>query len=81
MSKDQDKIKHSTRLLKDKNAVNKQIKIAKEHGIPIITPHKFVKHHSMNCGNPKCILCSNPRKIWGDKTIQEKRNEQRKDDE
>ena len=35
MSKEQDKIKHSKRLLKDENAVKKQTKIAKDFGIPV----------------------------------------------
>ena len=73
MSKEQDKIKHSKRLLKDENAVKKQTKIAKDFGIPVTEPHKFAKHHAMNCGNPKCIMCSNPRKTFKELTQQEKR--------
>lgn len=78
MSEEQDKIKHSLRRLKDENAVNKQVRIAKEHGFPVDEPHKFAKHHAMNCGNPKCLLCSNPRKVFKEKTIQEQRHEQQK---
>jgi hypothetical protein len=73
MSKEQDKIKHSKRLQKDENAIKKQTKIAKEFGIPVEEPHKFVKHHAMNCGNPKCVMCSNPRKTLKELTQQEKR--------
>ena len=73
MSKEQDKIKHSKRLLKDENAVKKQTKIANDFGIPVTEPHKFAKHHAMNCGNPKCIMCSNPRKTFKELTQQEKR--------
>jgi hypothetical protein len=73
MSKEQDKIKHSKRLQKDENAIKKQTKIAKEFGIPVEEPHKFVKHHAMNCGNPKCVMCSNPRKTFKELTQQEKR--------
>jgi hypothetical protein len=73
MSKEQDKIKHSKRLLKDENAVKKQTKIAKDFGIPVSEPHKFAKHHAMNCGNPKCFMCSNPRKVFKELTQQEKR--------
>jgi len=73
MSKEQDKIKHSKRLLKDKNAVKKQTKIAKDFGIPVTEPHKFAKHHAMNCGNPKCFMCANPRKVFKELTQQEKR--------
>ena len=73
MSKEQDKIKHSKRLLKDENAVKKQTKIAKGFGIPVTEPHKFDKHHDMNCGNPKCVMCANPRRTFKELTQQEKR--------
>jgi len=73
MSKEQDKIKHSKRLLKDENAVKKQTKIAKGFGIPVTEPHKFAKHHAMNCGNPKCVMCANPRRTFKELTQQEKR--------
>jgi 7-cyano-7-deazaguanine synthase in queuosine biosynthesis len=73
MSKEEDKFKHSKRLLKDENAVKKQVKIAKEHGVPIKDAHKFAKQHAMNCGNPKCMLCANPRKTFNELTLQERR--------
>ena len=73
MSKEQDKIKHSRRLQKDENVIKKQTKIAKDFGIPVTEPHKFAKHHAMNCGNPKCVMCANPRKTFKELTQQEKR--------
>jgi len=80
MSKEEDKFKHSKRLLKDENAINKQLKIAKEHKVSefnpngLDQPHRFVKHHAMDCGNPECFMCGNPRKTHKDKlTAQEKR--------
>ena len=73
MSTEVDKFKHSKRLLKDANAVKKQTKIAKTFGIPVKEPHKFAKHHAMNCGNPKCHMCANPRKVFNELTQQEKR--------
>ena len=73
MSKEQDKIKHSKRLLKDENVIKKQTRIAKDFGIPVTEPHKFAKHHAMNCGNPKCVMCANPRKTFKELTQQEKR--------
>jgi len=73
MSKEQDKIKHSKRLQKDENVIKKQTKIAKDFGIPVTEPHKFAKHHAMNCGNPKCVMCANPRKTFKELTQQEKR--------
>ena len=87
MSKDEDKIKHSKRMLKDTNAINKQVKIARAHGLTnqdkaIKEPHRLAKHHVMDCGNPECYVCGNPRKTHKDKlTIQEKRNNQKVDDD
>ena len=74
MSTEEDKFKHSKRLLKDDNAINKQLKIAKEFGVPVKEPHRLAKHHVMDCGNPECYICGNPRKTHKDKlTTQEKR--------
>ena len=73
MSTEEDKFKHSKRLLKDENAIKKQTKIAKTFGVPVKEPHKFAKHHAMNCGNPKCVMCMNPRKSFKELTQQEKR--------
>jgi hypothetical protein len=70
---------NSRRRLKDENAVNKQLKIAKQHGLTsrdksVKEPHRMAKHHAMDCGNPGCYLCGNPRKTHKDKlTTQEKR--------
>jgi hypothetical protein len=87
MSKEEDKIKHSTRLHRAWNSIKRQLTIAKVHGLtkndPIVAePHRLAKHHAMDCGNPDCYLCGNPRKTHKDKlTIQEKRNNQKIDDE
>jgi hypothetical protein len=75
MSTEEDKFKHSKRLLKDENAINKQLKIAREFGVPIKEPHKFAKQHALDCGNPQCLLCSS-EKVLGKKTIKERRFEQ-----
>jgi hypothetical protein len=73
MSTEADKFNHSKRMLKDETAIKKQTKIAKQHGSTVDEPHKFAKHHAMDCGNPGCMLCSNPRRAWNELTIQEKR--------
>ena len=73
MSNEADKFNHSKRLLKDENAIKKQTKIAKQYGSSVEEPHKFAKHHAMDCGNPGCMLCGNPRRTWNELTIQEKR--------
>jgi hypothetical protein len=72
---------NSRRRQKDENAVRKQAKIAKQRNSigayqskAEKQPHRFSKHHAMDCGNPKCYLCGNPRKTHKDKlTAQEKR--------
>jgi len=73
MSHDEDKIKNSSRRLKDENAIKKQVKIAKAMGMKVEEPHKLAKHHVLDCGNPNCPLCSSPRKLYGERSIQERR--------
>jgi hypothetical protein len=79
MSTEEDKFKKSKRIQKDENAVAKQVKIARAHGLTnkdkaVKEPHRLAKHHAMDCGQPGCMLCGNPRKIHKDKlTAQEKR--------
>ena len=79
MSTEQDRFKKSKRLLKDENAIKKQTKIAKEFGLPVKEPHKFAKQHAMDCGNPKCLICSR-EKVFGEPTIQQKRFDQNVED-
>lgn len=81
MSNDHDKVKHSRRISKTRDAEIRQVRIARAHGITVKEYHRYAKHHAMNCGRPHCLLCGNPRRIWREKTIQEQRNEQRNDDE
>jgi hypothetical protein len=76
MSSENDKVKHSKRLHKEEAAIKRQVKIAKEYGVPVTEPHKFAKRHALNCGNPKCVMCANPRKVFNEKTIQEQKFEQ-----
>jgi hypothetical protein len=73
MSTEQDRFKNSQRRLRDESAVKKQTRIAKAYGVPVKEPHKFAKHHAMNCGNPDCVMCGNPRKTFNELTAQEKR--------
>ena len=79
MSTEQDKFKHSKRLHQDENAIKKQTKIAKQHGVQpndasLREPHRLSKHHAMDCRNPECGLCGNPRHLHKDSlTAQEKR--------
>jgi len=73
------KFLNSQRRHRDELAVKKQVKIAKAHGLSnkdkvIKEPHRLAKHHVMDCGNPQCPLCGNPRRTHKDTlTAQEKR--------
>ena len=73
------KFLNSQRRHRDELAVKKQVKIAKAHGLSnkdkvIKEPHRLAKHHVMDCGNPQCPLCGNPRRSHKDTlTAQEKR--------
>ena len=71
------KFKNSSRGHKTEVAIARQVKIAKAHGAStkvLKQPHRLAKHHAMDCGNPKCYLCGNPRKTHKDKlTAQEKK--------
>lgn len=88
MSKEQDKIKHGTRIQRAWTAIKRQLKIAKAHGLvkAVAEPHRLAKHHAMDCGQPHCNLCGNPRNSKATKgkdklTTQEKRNLQKANDE
>lgn len=79
MSNETAKYINSRRRHKNDVAIARQVKIAKAHGLTnkdkaIKEPHRLEKHHAMDCGNPDCYLCGNPRKTHKDKlTAQEKR--------
>ncbi len=70
-----DRNKKANRLQRTKNAINKQIRIAKntwnsEHLLK--QPHRFAKNHALDCGNPKCLVCHS-EKVFGKPTLQEKK--------
>jgi hypothetical protein len=75
MSDSGERAKHSRRLHREQAVVNRQLKIAKQNGLAekyIDQPHRLAKHHAMDCGNPGCPLCGNPRR-QGEITVQERR--------
>lgn len=82
MSNPEDKEKKSKRLHKEQAAIVKQTKIALQHGADRKDverePHRFAKHHAMDCGNPDCAMCASPRRVTGDRTKQEKSFDQTK---
>lgn len=85
MSDELSKKRHSRRLQLDENAINRQVRIAKDYNMHqnskwkyITQPHRNHKKHILNCGDSHCSMCGNPRKWFKEKTMQEKRFEQRK---
>lgn len=77
-----DKEKKEKRIGGNLRAMNKQVRIARSHGIEVKEndAHRYVKHHALDCGNPRCILCASPRKTRKERTIQERRAMQREND-
>ena len=78
MSNDLAKFINSQRRHKTDVKIARQVAIAKSKGTfnqaNIEQPHRLAKHHAMDCGNPHCFLCGNPRKTHKDRlTAQEKR--------
>lgn len=71
MSTEEDKLRHSKRIQDTDTKIKKQVKILKQHRVTVDEPHKFAKKHALNCGNPNCAMCGNPRKVWKKKTIKE----------
>ena len=68
---------NSRRRLKDDNAVARQLKIARQHGLTsrdvvFKQPHRMAKRHAMDCGRTGCHMCGNRRRHDG-LTTQEKR--------
>ena len=69
MSNEKAKFLNSRRRHKTDVAIARQVRIAKQHNaFPdnhnlLKEKHRLSKHHVMDCGNPECVLCSNPRRI------------------
>ena len=64
MSNQDQKDKHSKRLHQEETAIKKQLKIAKTYGQDKnlqYESHRLAKHHAMDCGQPDCVMCGNPR--------------------
>lgn len=77
MSDEVTKLKRSTRFLKDENSIKRQLELARCHGLFNIKDQgKYRKRSWADCGNPQCVMCMNPRKAFGEETIQERRMKQ-----
>lgn len=90
MSNQDDKNKHNTRMHRAWRAIKKQLGIIKQRktfagsskSIDESQPHRLAKHHALDCGQPNCLYCGNPRhnKFHKGKdklTTQERRNNQK----
>lgn len=67
MSNDLAKFINSRRRHKTDVQIARQVKIAKQHGLgfdnkSVKEPHRHAKRHAMDCGQPGCMLCGNPRR-------------------
>ena len=67
MANDFAKFKNSKRRHRDDLAIARQVRIAKSHHATfdqrnIREAHRLAKHHAMDCGQPGCMLCGNPRR-------------------
>lgn len=71
-----DKDKRNKRFQQKQRHINRQTALYKEYmtGFEVV-PHKFHKKNALNCGDPTCVMCMNPRKAFGEKTIQERKFE------
>ena len=66
--------KREKRFQQKKRYIERQMEICKVNGAEHLTkvPHKSHKKAAMNCGQPDCVMCGNPRKVWHQKTLKEK---------
>lgn len=71
-----DKTSRSQKRYRDFVAIQKQVRILnhyESYRFPQKPPvlGKLRKHHGTNCGNSRCHLCVNPRRLFGHVTIKE----------
>lgn len=66
--------KRSKRRQETDNFIKKQQKIARSNNVPEheYESHRYAKTKAMNCGDPDCVMCMNPRKAFKQKTLKEK---------
>lgn len=68
------KEKRAKRFQQKKRHIDRQTNIYKTvTNLTIEKPHMFHKRKALNCGNPECVMCMNPRKAFGELTMQERR--------
>ena len=69
-----DRSKKAKRLQRTSNAIKKQLRIAKAFGMTHLLkqPNRLAKHHALDCGNPKCLVCHS-EKVFNKPTLQEQK--------
>jgi hypothetical protein len=74
MSDPEFKNKKTNRLANTSNAIKKQVRIAKAMGMnhALKQPHRFAKHHALDCGNTECLVCHS-EKVFNKPTLQKKK--------
>lgn len=80
MSDPESKEKHSKRIHQKTVKAHHNAEIARSHGVDVKPweEHLYQDSAHVNCGNPKCVMCGNPRKLQKEKTIKEKSFDQNK---
>jgi hypothetical protein len=79
----EEKEKRNRRFQQKQRHINRQVNLKKQYNLHSETmeSHRYHKVKSLNCGDPNCAMCGNPRKFWNDVTIQEKKFHEMVDDE
>ena len=74
MSDEVTKFKKSKRIAKTDAVIKRQTRIAKSLGVAHShnQPHRYAKHHALDCGNTECLVCHS-EKVFNKPTIKEKR--------
>lgn len=69
-----DRNKKAKRLQRTANIIKKQMRIAKAFGLTHLLkqPHRLAKHHALDCGNPKCLVCHS-EKVFNKPTLQDRK--------
>jgi hypothetical protein len=76
MSNELHREQHSKRLHQKERHIARQMSIRKAHSFPLDEAHKYHKVSGTTCGDSNCVMCGNPRKFFGERTIQERRFDQ-----
>lgn len=69
-----DKNKRQKRFQQKQRHIRRQAKNNKQiFKFELKEPHRRAKLSFATCGDPNCAMCGNPRKFFGEVTVQEKR--------